>query len=347
MNTLTEKTIHTQDGEKTISVHVCDILDLDEPLDVMTLSCFYRDYQPVPGTLFGALAKVGIQVIDLGKEPQIDLRKPCNIWLSGEIGESRLPIRRIGCIESSSGYRDKNRAVSREEQMITSLQAYFRMLDIASIAGVEMKTVGLPILGGGNQSMDIEKMAVPVINESLGFLKTNRAVQSIRIITRNQGQAFRFGMALEQSYLLHREIRESAAAAKAEPREGLAFISYSSKDKNVADNLCAKLEARGMRVWYAPRDIKTNDYATAIVDAITRCSHFVVILSRNSVQSQHVLNEIDLGFKELQRGVRFLPFKIDEEEMGPAFMYYLSRQHWMDAHVPPLEARLEEFAGRF
>ena len=37
---------------------------------------------------------------------------------------------------------------------------------------------------------------------------------------------------------------------------------------------------------------------------------------------------------------------IDEEEMGPSFRYYLSRQHWMDAHVPPLEKRLDECVAK-
>ena len=57
-----------------------------------------------------------------------------------------------------------------------------------------------------------------------------------------------------------------------------------------------------------------------------------------------MLNEINLAFQEMtERDVRFCLLKIDEEKMGPAFRYYLSRQHWMDARVPPIEKRLDEF----
>ena len=35
-----------------------------------------------------------------------------------------------------------------------------------------------------------------------------------------------------------------------------AFISYSSKDKTIADAVCARLEARGIRCWIAPRDVR-------------------------------------------------------------------------------------------
>ena len=73
---------------------------------------------------------------------------------------------------------------------------------------------------------------------------------------------------------------------------------------------------------------------------------FTIHLSQNSLQSQHVLNEIDIAFSELKRNIRFKPLKIDEESLGAAFTYYLSRQHWMDAHIPPIEKRLDEFVQK-
>ena len=33
------------------------------------------------------------------------------------------------------------------------------------------------------------------------------------------------------------------------------FISYSTKNKNVADAVVANFEKNGIRCWYAPRDI--------------------------------------------------------------------------------------------
>ena len=32
------------------------------------------------------------------------------------------------------------------------------------------------------------------------------------------------------------------------------FISHSQKDKPIADGICAKLQATGVRCWIAPRD---------------------------------------------------------------------------------------------
>ncbi|MBR3315931.1 MAG: toll/interleukin-1 receptor domain-containing protein [Atopobiaceae bacterium] len=342
MNALVSKTICTAYGDKTISVHTQDIVTLDSPLDIMTVSSFYREYQPVKGTIIGALDERGIPVHELAGNPMIDLREPSNIWLSHAIINPELPIKRIGCIELEHHMMHGEWQVG-EEQILSSIQSYFHMLHIASLAGASVGRVGMPVLGTGNQGVDAAIVMVPTLNECIRFLKTCPEAKEIRIITRNQQLAFRFALTLQNSYFAQREESLSERRTASANSDALAFISYSSFDKNVADNLCSKLEGAGIKVWYAPRDIASSDYASAIVKAISRCTYFVVILSSNSLRSQHVLNEIDLAFQELDRNVRIMPLRIDEKEMGPSFRYYLSRHHWMDAHVPPLEKRLEEF----
>jgi hypothetical protein len=45
-------------------------------------------------------------------------------------------------------------------------------------------------------------------------------------------------------------------------REGMAhdvFVSYSSKDKIIADSIVASMEQNGVRCWYAPRDMKPSE----------------------------------------------------------------------------------------
>ena len=347
MQALITKTVYTQDGNKTISVHVCDIRDIDVDIDVMTVSSFYRDYYNTKGTLFEALYDNNMDVSAMARDPEIDLRDQCNIWLSKQTSYSaKLPIKRVGCIEMSSYSVDGSSWREQEETMLASIQAYFRMLDIASIMGITVERIALPILGSGNQKISADFIRTPMLNECIRFLKNNSSVKHIMIVTHNQPMAFKFAMALEQSYSFQNENSIGKTMEATIKQKKLAFISYSSKDKNIADNLCAKLEARGIRVWYAPRNIASGDYASSIFEAIKRCTEFIVILSQNSIHSDHVLNEIDLAFSQIKNGVRFLPLKIDEEELRPAFLYYLSRQHWMDAHVPPIEKRLEEFVER-
>ena len=47
------------------------------------------------------------------------------------------------------------------------------------------------------------------------------------------------------------------------------FISHSTKNKTIADAVCATLEAHGIRCWMAPRDIKPGaDWGESILDGI-------------------------------------------------------------------------------
>ena len=347
MEPLNQVEVSTPYGNKIIAVYNCDVLDFDEEIQILTTSSYYRSYTPSPGTMFAALASRGIYVTDLSKDPEMDLRELCNVWLSKEIRTGTHAVRRLGCIEMTPYIREQNTADTTGEKMLCSIQAYFQMLDIAGTFGIKMDTVAIPLLGAGRQHISAELTAIPLLNECLECLKRNPHVKRILFIEKNPANEFKMAMALEKSYTMVKEKAvKKAHATVGTQQKAFVFISYSSRDKNIADHLCMKLEEAGIKAWYAPRDIASNDYASAIVSAITRCTHFVVIISKNSLASQHVLNEIDLAFRELNRNIRFLPLRIDEEDMAPAFTYYLSRQHWVDVHVPPIEQRLDEFVKK-
>ncbi len=324
---------------KEIAVFCADITTFDLPVDILTTSAFVGSYAPTPRTIFYALNTLGIKVHRLAGDPEFDLRTPCHIWLSKEIPANKTSIRRIGCVELIGHHLTHMDAYEAEQTMINSIQSYFQMLDIASLYGVQMETVALPLLGGGNQNISGDMLLVPLINECIHFLQRNHSVKRIYFIDRNPAKAALIANSLRNS--LRFSGKSNVSEAKFLKNE-LAFISYSSKDKNIADNLCAKLEQNGIKVWYAPRDVK-GPYASSIVSAIDKATCFIVILSQNSLSSEHVLNEIDLAFQNLPQGIKFKPLRIDNALFTPSFKYYLSRQHWMDASVPPLEERLQDF----
>lgn len=120
------------------------------------------------------------------------------------------------------------------------------------------------------------------------------------------------------------------------------FISYSSKDKNVADAVCATLEGRKVRCWIAPRDVPPGlPYATALVNAINECEVFVLILSKGSNTSGQVLREVEEAVDE---GIPIIPLRIEDIEPTDAMRYYIKSLHWLDAMTPPLERHLEKLA---
>jgi len=119
------------------------------------------------------------------------------------------------------------------------------------------------------------------------------------------------------------------------------FISYEHESKSIADNICSVLESKGIRCWYAPRDVY-GDYATSIVNAIDSCRVFVLILNNKASASPHVLNEVELAYQRILNGeITIVPFKVDEGSLSKAMEYYIKRLHWIDAVSENLETAID------
>ena len=117
------------------------------------------------------------------------------------------------------------------------------------------------------------------------------------------------------------------------------FVSYSSKDKVIADSVIAALEQNGIRCWYAPRDIKPGeDWGRAISRAIEKSRVFLIIFSNYSNRSQRVLDEVNLA---ISNQAVILPFRIENLEPDGAMRLHLSSRHWLDAYEPSWESHIK------
>jgi len=111
------------------------------------------------------------------------------------------------------------------------------------------------------------------------------------------------------------------------------FISYSSKDKPIADGICANLEAAGLRCWIAPRDIRPGEeWPKAITNAISQSRVMVLVFSTSSNSSKDVGREIVLA---ANHDLVIIPFKIENIEPEAGKQYYLAQTHWLEAMNPP------------
>ncbi len=118
------------------------------------------------------------------------------------------------------------------------------------------------------------------------------------------------------------------------------FVSYSSKNKNVADAIVAEFEKNGIRCWYAPRDIMPGEsWVSAITDALQSVKVQVLVYTAESNASRQVMNEVAVAFNA---GKTIVPFRLTEEKMSSEFEYYLSRVHWLDAMASPLNDNISQ-----
>lgn len=117
------------------------------------------------------------------------------------------------------------------------------------------------------------------------------------------------------------------------------FISYSTKNKNVADAIVADFEQNGIKCWYAPRDILPGEeWVTAITNALESAKALVLIYTDESNNSRQVMNEIAVAFNA---GITIVPFRLSEEAMSSELEYYLTRVHWLDGVTKPLKENIE------
>ena len=111
------------------------------------------------------------------------------------------------------------------------------------------------------------------------------------------------------------------------------FISYSSRDKTIADTVCAGLESRGRKCWIAPRDVLPGtSYEEAIIKAINTCQVFVLIFTEDSNSSPHVENEVRIAWT---RDMPIVSFRVNDVPLSDIMNYYLGSRQWLEAGNHP------------
>lgn len=117
------------------------------------------------------------------------------------------------------------------------------------------------------------------------------------------------------------------------------FVSYSSKEKAIADAVVAAHEGAGIRCWYTPRDIAPGaDWADSITRAIHDCSIMVLIFSKKANRSQRVIDEVNYAISQEKP---LLPFRIEPSNPTGALSLHLSSRHWLDAYDAGWQTHIE------
>ena len=133
-------------------------------------------------------------------------------------------------------------------------------------------------------------------------------------------------------------MREANSMSEANIVKHDVFISYSTKNKNVADAVVADFEQNGIKCWYAPRDILPGEeWVKAVTNALESSKTLVLIYTGESNNSEQVKNEIAVAFN---CGITIVPFRLTEEQMSSELEYYLTRVHWLDALSKPLKKNI-------
>jgi len=96
------------------------------------------------------------------------------------------------------------------------------------------------------------------------------------------------------------------------------FISYSTRDQDIAERLHADLLEKGVRCWFAPQDLKIGEkFRTRIDESIRLYDKLMVLLSENSIRSAWVEEEVEAALEReiKQRKLVLFPIRLDDAVM--------------------------------
>lgn len=121
--------------------------------------------------------------------------------------------------------------------------------------------------------------------------------------------------------------------------EQYVFISYSSKDQQMADSVRLLFIEKGIPCWMAPYDIPAGSkYAYVINDALENCSCLVLLLTNASQESQFVEREIE---RAITYKKPIIPMQLEDIQLNSGFKFYIGNSQIIA--VPNIKADAPEF----
>jgi hypothetical protein len=122
------------------------------------------------------------------------------------------------------------------------------------------------------------------------------------------------------------------------------FISYSSKDQQIAETIYQALEARGLDCWIASRDVHPGEnFQEAIVRALRSAKAMLLVFTSNANNSDEIKKELVLAGRN---SVTVVPVRVEDVVPNDAFTYEFATRQWIDLftdwerHIELLASRL-------
>ena len=106
---------------------------------------------------------------------------------------------------------------------------------------------------------------------------------------------------------------EEQTSADGERQVPRVFLSYGSEDKKLAGQVASTLRGERIETWWDNWEIRAGDSIRQKVDnGIEKCTHFLVLLTKQSINKEWVKAEMDAGFVRNLRGqCRFIPVRYE------------------------------------
>ena len=288
-----------------------DITQGSRYYDVLVCSAYKNIYASVPGTLISSLLFKGISVTELSYDRELDLSQ-LGAWMSKETKGS---FSRIAVIE----LLEFNKTVTQEYIENSNLKGAFYtlrfLLEQAALRGIPVRKIILPILGTGNQKIDLNYIAAPLMKQCLLALHSIPELEEIDICDLNREKIDSLAKYAKSIVFQSSSFRFNV------------FISYSSKQRELANQIRTYLNSNGLSCWMAPDSIPPgSDYLEEIPIALGNVKAFLLVLTEDAMNSKWVKKEVATA---VGSGIAVLPVKFSEFELNSKFCFLLDGEQIM------------------
>lgn len=101
------------------------------------------------------------------------------------------------------------------------------------------------------------------------------------------------------------------------------YICYDERDKEVSDAIYNIFKENNMDAWIKSKDMSSTDSVDKIINVIEDSKCFVLIYSKNSMDTNYIITETDIAFS---RNIPILVFNIDGTKIGRNLEFILETQ---------------------
>ena len=219
-------------------------------------------------------------------------------------------IRRIACVELQD-VRDMYFGIEMDSVELNSSFMTMRfILEQAAARGIPVQKIALPMLGTGNQKLDLSYSSTALLTQCKMALQTIDSLNEIVFIDWDEDKAVYIAGVADRFF--------ASARNSIMPK---VFISYKSTQHLLAGNVKSYLESHGIPCWMAPESIPSgSNYLEEIPVALGGIEILLLLLTKEAEKSPWVSKEVGTA---IASGKTIMPFQIEEFELSNKYRFLL------------------------
>jgi hypothetical protein len=327
-------------GRKTwLEICVGDIIDCEsKEVDFLVLSAFPDDYAKTEGSVIGKLSQIGVDVEQLARRKERDMRETWSCWVSREIRVSSQPVRRIVCFENAFDRRRGSSVPKGMQNPADLVGDVFRSLREFLLSEPQRKAsiVRVPLLATGDQEHDRLDMLRAIVRQAFLHLQFSDSIERIQIFLWPYTKQLH-RLLVEAGSVIHECRTEFPAVEQSNRYE--YFISYRHVDSAIKDRLVEAIRSKnpGISLFVDKERLQPGSFWKAeLLRAMSQSRQAVCIVTDSYPDAPECMDEFHMAFNFNSRRTGFLrPILSFRNRDISSLKGSMNRIHWDNRGFPP------------